>query len=350
MNYTEIVSEHKPRVIISKELASQIAILHNSCPSNKEWSGLLIYQITNGGIDKEGIKELEIRAEAVFPMDFGDATFTSFEGSPAWFKLFDEFPQVDPIKKEANWFIGKIHSHHNMNTFHSATDKTDLYENAPKLPIFLSLITNYACDWDVKLAIAVEAKQKKTTWWKWNLKGFDIGKEENKEEEEAPLLTYILNCNVAFDCEEWFLTQLNEVKKPKVTGFVSNRGNDKSEMLDGDVLSRFAKNRMLACLDDLLTLGSDVVFRTPYAALKEVDRVLQPGDLPVYTEALQIYFEEWYLVNFYNIGISESNILDSILTFLNYHQKMWIVEHLIKALDECLREYSLREVQEPALV
>jgi len=115
MNSQEIKLENrKVTVVITPELASQIDFMHRQCPANTEWSGLLIYNIEEGNIEEfsklENPKaELELRAVGLYPMDFGDATFTSFEGDEKWLKAFSVYPQVDPIKPEPGYYIGKIH-------------------------------------------------------------------------------------------------------------------------------------------------------------------------------------------------------------------------------------------------
>jgi len=47
----EIQAQNKAKVILSKDLIFQIAHLHKECPKDKEWSGLLVWKIQNGGID-----------------------------------------------------------------------------------------------------------------------------------------------------------------------------------------------------------------------------------------------------------------------------------------------------------
>lgn len=111
----KIVLKRRAKVLITKELQAQITCLHNQCPSGKEWSGLLVYKITKGNVDEfisgdEG-EDIELRAENVFLMDFGDAAFTSFEGSEDYIKFFEQFPQIDPTRddKANGYYIGKLH-------------------------------------------------------------------------------------------------------------------------------------------------------------------------------------------------------------------------------------------------
>lgn len=57
----------------------------------------------------EDLTDVEIRAEGLFPMDFGDASFTSFEGDENWLKAFAQYPQIDPMNPTPGWYAGKIH-------------------------------------------------------------------------------------------------------------------------------------------------------------------------------------------------------------------------------------------------
>lgn len=102
---------------MSKNLIDQVAFLHRHCRKNTEWSGLLIYEVREGSIndlmtDKEA--DMEIWADALFPMDYGDTTFTSFEGNENYLKAFEQYPEIDPFDPKPGWYLGKIHSHHSM--------------------------------------------------------------------------------------------------------------------------------------------------------------------------------------------------------------------------------------------
>lgn len=105
----ELLGKPKPKVIMSKELIYQVAQLHRQFPKDKEWSGLLVYEVLNGGVND--LENINIKAHAIFPMDIGEAAFTSFEDPEDWVKCFTQFPQVDPHKREvnSNWYLGKVH-------------------------------------------------------------------------------------------------------------------------------------------------------------------------------------------------------------------------------------------------
>lgn len=110
----KVLLKKRAKVIITKELQAQITLMHSQCPTNKEWSGLMVYKVTKGTIPeflKDEAAPLEMTCEKFFLMDFGDSTFTSFEGSEDWITFFEKFPEVDPTREDKNngYYIGKLH-------------------------------------------------------------------------------------------------------------------------------------------------------------------------------------------------------------------------------------------------
>ena len=116
----KLIFKNKANVIITEKLQAQITCLHNQCPQGKEWSGLVVYKITSGVI-RHFLNEqdnLELTCEDLFPMDFGDATFTSFEAGVDYIKFFELYPQVDPTREDKgnSYYYGKVHSHQAMSS------------------------------------------------------------------------------------------------------------------------------------------------------------------------------------------------------------------------------------------
>jgi len=369
-----IVAKHKAEVVITPGLSSQISLLHNQCPNQTEWSGLLAYKIVKGGI--EDLENLEIRCEACFPMDFGDATFTSFEGGEGWLDFFNQFPQVNPLTKEPDWFIGKIHSHHQMNAFHSGTDTTDLYENAPKLPIFLSLVVNYACLPFAEIAIVAEAEEKQVMRTKWNLKSWPVvGDSSIKKETKKIPSTLIIPCTVVYEEEAWFIDQIAKVgkrkeeeRKKKYTPTIQNQyghgydardysvgrfpaagglsvnsdWNNKREESD---LKPHNYQKMLQNVSELFTLDQGSTL-SPYNALSQVSKALEVKDRDNYIKALKYYFtDSWFDTVFYNTAATEVQVVNAILLFLQNHQSTYAYGPIKQALNELKDELILRKIQ-----
>lgn len=329
-------------------------------------------------------------------MDFGDATFTSFEASNSWITAFAVFPQVDPLTPSPGWFIGKIHSHHSMAVFHSATDKTDLHNTAPNLPMFLSLIVNYNTQTDCELAIEIEAEEKVITEISWKLKGWREKIVESKTDVPTAKRVYVMKCQVYYEQDEWFvkeITALQEKNKPKAYSYtppVHNYGKpsngyeyDRNKYLgQGTTTGKKGrkKNRkgkvvhsadikaalngttqeytyktyqtVLKELPDLLTLGLGHTL-TPYDALKKVDLDLTVNNSGAYQKAFVYYFiEQWYPVNFcFNptyVDADEIEVVRAIQNFMSHHKTLWIETIISKALKniEVILEEIADELEE----
>lgn len=345
-----IVAQNKAEVLITPGLASQISLLHNQCPANTEWSGLLVYKITKGSVDSP--ETLEIRCEACFPMDFGDATFTSFEGSEMWLDFFKQFPQVNPLTKEPGWFLGKIHSHHNMNAYHSGTDTSDLYENAPKLPLFLSLVVNYSCMPFAEIAISAEATKKQLTRTRWKLKNWpSIGSSDIVKEEKPLPTTYIIPCTVVYEEDAWFIDQIANVVKAKeearkaaakVTTFPQRQFAQSTMFNTGkNSLNTAEQAKFMMALAELLTLdnGANLV---PYQALSEVSKSVAFSQKEIYAKAFKHYFKNnWFDDTFFHTSVTELDAIGAVESFLTYHHTAFITPVIKTALNELKDEYSL---------
>lgn len=298
----------------------------------------------------------------VFLMDFGDATFTSFEGNTDWIKFFQQFPEIDPTKRkpDSKFFIGKLHSHHSMGAFHSPTDTQDLYENAPKLPFFLSLVVNYACDPFAEIAIAgqVEKKQVTKTKWKlsnWNIKGMTPTVEKKKEP-----LTYVIPCTVLYQEAPWFIAQLKAIQTrpatPTYYNSWSNNHNPNGNSYDASKSTKEEKPLLtksaepyytsMTNMQDLISLGNyDGNASLPYKALSEVNSQVQHNNHENYIKAIKQYFNEWYQYYFAKTAWSETEVLTALNEYTEQHKYYAVTKHLKKAFNELKEEYrELREV------
>lgn len=382
----EIMSEEKATVIITPQVASQISCLHNQCPKNTEWSGLLIYRILEGSIEEK--KNLKIQTEAIFPMNFGTGLFTEFEGGLDYLTMLQQFPQIDPLseKKDPAWMIGKIHTHVHINTFHSGTDITDLHDSISKFPMFLSLIVNYATDTDCK--IAIEAKTEKTTveWFNWSLPNFKLKYKKPREKKETTAKAcYIIDCNVVYQQDEWFIQQTKKVKTeaeaaakakivaytpPKYRSYSSQMGfqygsnkiqevyvkpvkdKDGIRSINPHHYSSKTYQQVLGEVDDLLLLGES----TGYTAKKGLDKAaewIEFKEVDKYIKAIKQHFSTWYFQNYWNHGYAmaeESEVGYAVLKFLAFHENVWLTKHLTVAVNEYLdgveqEEHAKQSVQ-----
>jgi hypothetical protein len=348
-NIKEVVAPNKAKVTMSKALLNQVRYLHEKCPRNTEWSGLLVWKLEKGSL--EDLTDVEITAEAVFPMDYGDSTFTSFEGNADWLTMFSLFPQVNPMTPEPGWYIGKIHSHHNMGVFHSQTDKNDLYENAPKLPMFLSLIVNYKQEYDCELAIAMQVQEVTLQRNTWKLKGWDKSRKKVDKITNNVDKTYIMKCEMYYEVDEvegWLEEQCKALaNKPKPVVYTPPYGNGyagynhvntlkdtKQIVVPPYVLTQIRNN-----IVDLISLGemySDVALKS---ALNQVDRVTEVANRSKYGKAVKYYFlDSWYDSTFYNMVTNEVEVMEGIIQVLK-DQNNWLVTALKDIMNELKEEY-----------
>jgi proteasome lid subunit RPN8/RPN11 len=369
----KIVSQKRATILITQKLQSQVTLLHSQCPTGKEWSGLLLCQITEGSIEKPD--ELEITCEEAFLMDLGDATFTSFEANTDWLKFFEMFPQVDPTnerKPDNKWYIGKIHSHHSMSAFHSGTDTQDLVENAPKLPFFLSLVVNYACNPFAEIAVAGEIESKSVTRNKWSLTNFLVGDNKVEKKTDKKPITYIIPCDVLYLTDQWLLDQVEAIKernKPKSTVYrppmyssydsTKDSKDDTTKEKSNGKLKEIPKGYrlMIDNLADLLTLGCGETYQNDQPAAMvydHIDWLLNGTNKNEYLSAFKHYFIHfWYkdVFGVTNITLPESLICIRHFTGLDTQKNRWLTSDLNRTTYEIEEEVKLlRSVQGDALV
>lgn len=242
------------KLILSKELIMQVHYLHHVVKASTEWSGVLIYSVVEGDVDKPS--ELVLLAEKLLPMDVGTSGYTEYEFSPDS-PHFDEW--CDAL--EAGKKIGHIHTHHNMGTFFSGTDMSELHDNAPNHNFYLSLIVDYKAHdkWCAKVAIdgeeiididlKVEGYRKTTgfskTLAKWmghsgpmearseqefngeddDLEDFT---EETKKQVTKPMLYVIdMDLELAEDAKAWedLVSDLNSKSGRRITTYSGGHGS-----------------------------------------------------------------------------------------------------------------------------
>ena len=131
------------RIILPSDILAQITYLHGKV-GNKEWSGMLFYDVVSGSPAKP--KDFVLKATHIYLMDIGSGAATEYEADGDFVDLYD-------AKEEAmEWKIGHIHTHHNMSAHFSATDMSELNDNVDKHNYYLSLVVNFDGRYDCKVA------------------------------------------------------------------------------------------------------------------------------------------------------------------------------------------------------
>ena len=96
--YTEIGNVGK--IIIPEKLKRKFDFLHKSI-GNTEWSGILIYKTLVKSV--KSLQNLVFRAEDIFLMDIGVATYTSYNYDGDVVTMYDTIPHAMDMN------IGHVH-------------------------------------------------------------------------------------------------------------------------------------------------------------------------------------------------------------------------------------------------
>lgn len=196
IKYKEIELTAKVKLIISKELQSQIMFLHNKV-GDIEWSGVLFHSVVSGNINDP--ENLILKAEKVFVQDIGSGTYTEFEVNEKILDFYDAYPQA----LTENWRPSLIHTHHSMATFFSGEDTSELHNNADKYNYYLSLIVNHKSQFCAKIAIAAKYNQPAG---QYTFRGFDKEEVIQSKGTQSDVLM-ILNCDIEFEQNEFDVKQ-----------------------------------------------------------------------------------------------------------------------------------------------
>ncbi len=204
----------KSKIIIPNNVKRQIDYLHSTYP-DKEWSGILIYTISQGNF--YNLNDFVCEVRGIYPMDLGKASYTEFEYNKAIVEVYDIFESEElPIEAIET---GMIHSHHNMKAYFSGTDMDELKTNARKHNYYLSLVVNVDEEYAAKIAFPSKVAIKETHSI-LNKQGqfIEIPKERNSESLLAIDLDIEIQESVSLDT--WFKERISELKKvPASPGF-----------------------------------------------------------------------------------------------------------------------------------
>lgn len=207
--YREINLKAKAKLIISKELQSQIMCLHNQV-QDIEWSGTLFHSVASGNINDP--ENLVLKAEKVFLQDVGVGTYTEFETDETILDFYDQYPAI-----EKGWKQGLIHSHHTMACFFSGEDTSELHTNAGKYNYYLSLIVNHKSQFCAKIAIVAKYSIEKELY---TFKGFN-GEETIETKGSQTDVLMVIDCNIEFEQDKFELDRYAYIKAEKAKKAIS---------------------------------------------------------------------------------------------------------------------------------
>jgi hypothetical protein len=198
----------KGKIIITGALAAQINRLHEA-HQGFEWSGPLLFTPIN--VNLEVPEEVVIRAEAVFPMDFGSSGYTEYDLSEGILELYEKFPQADPSEGNPTLRIGQLHSHHSMPAFFSGTDDDELVVNAGKYDYYVSLIVCITKGYVCKLAFVATLPETENR----TNKGILISKTPERD------VLAVMELAVEFELPSWYEEKIDELNAARTKKFNS---------------------------------------------------------------------------------------------------------------------------------
>lgn len=150
----------------------------------KEWSGTLFYTVEGSFEDNS----LVITCKDIYVSDIGSATYTEFDHNA-------DIVAYQAMNDLLDCYTGLIHSHNQMATFFSGTDRNTLIEEGMDMPHFLSLIVNNAGVYTAKITRRVSLQTSKITYP-------TFGGESKSEEVESTVNEYIEAFPLEIDVQE----------------------------------------------------------------------------------------------------------------------------------------------------
>ena len=150
----------------------------------KEWSGTLFYTV-EGSFE---YNSLVITCKDIYVSDIGSATYTEFDHSA-------DIVTYQAMNDLLDCYTGLIHSHNQMATFFSGTDRNTLIEEGMDMPHFLSLIVNNVGVYTAKITRRVSLQTSKITYP-------TFGGESKSEEVESTINEYLEAFPLEIDVQE----------------------------------------------------------------------------------------------------------------------------------------------------
>lgn len=150
----------------------------------KEWSGTLFYTVE--GSFEDG--SLVITCKDIYVSDIGSATYTEFDQDA-------NIVTYQAMNNLLDCYTGLIHSHNQMATFFSGTDRNTLIEEGMDMPHFLSLIVNNAGVYTAKITRRISLQTSKITYP-------TFGGESKSEEVESTINEYLEAFPLKIDVQE----------------------------------------------------------------------------------------------------------------------------------------------------
>lgn len=190
VEYPVVELKERGKLFLTDDFIMQINYLHSRTGA-KEWSGLLMYEVVKGSIAKP--KEFSLRAKHIFLMDIGTSAYTEYKTDEDIVDLYDN------IEGSMDMKTGQIHTHHNMSTFFSGTDKSELMDNVDKYNYYLSLIVNFEGNYAAKVAFLSDVKTQSMMSY-----SDDAGQLKTFKTVEKEKAMVVIDMQIYYDSENTF--------------------------------------------------------------------------------------------------------------------------------------------------
>lgn len=211
--------KEKATLIVPDSILSQLHFLHRNI-GHTEWSGMLLLDI-EGSIND--VANMKATVAGIYPCDIGDPHATGYDNAEHLFGMFKQFPRYDAFNLENAPFrwdgetslvgtkVAQIHSHHDMQTFFSATDMRDLDENVRNHGVYISFIVNFSGNFSAKGAFIVEITKVVNETVRCTQYDFAFNGEYTETVEHLATFDF----QIAFEVEPWWATRLAELQIAK---------------------------------------------------------------------------------------------------------------------------------------
>lgn len=218
---------------------------------------------------------------------------------------------------------------HNMNTYFSSTDMSELADNAQQHQYYLSLIVNNATDLCAKVGVAVE--QEMNIQGKRTFRGLTgmFSKPFNKTVKETVLEHY--NCDIYTyepEVEDWFKARTKKIiedAKPKsFTPVGYQRGFEFAQALEPYNQQTVVKFIAKYLAGDLTYTG------TVYKALEEIEKNTQPTKVFVtsMSNGFDVFYDDYFEEDGHQLDVI-SKMAESIDTWSHKFKR---AAHLMEAV------------------
>jgi hypothetical protein len=296
VEYPVVELKERGKLFLTDDFLMQINYLHSRTGA-KEWSGLLMYEVVKGSIAKP--KEFSLRAKHIFLMDIGTSAYTEYKTDEDIVDLYDN------IEGSMDMKTGQIHTHHNMGTFFSGTDKSELMDNVDKYNYYLSLIVNFEGNYAAKVAFLSDVKTQSMMSY-----SDDAGQLKTFKTVEKEKAMVVIDMQIYYDSENTFffnrydqvvakLKQAEAAKKLKTTKYTNTLGlNKESEVSipfeiisDADPMN-LTNMQVEHLTRNILSVTTDMSEkRSVYTVLNIIVDKATPSEMDVYYQLLSTNLE-----------------------------------------------------------